>query len=204
MNDLQRKNRKVMTVTLGVVAGMIALSFAAVPFYTLLCRVTGWGGTTQVVEKNPFQPQEREITVRFNANVAQGMPWSFRPDINAVTLKVGADGFISYVAQNNSGLPVVGTAVYNVTPLKAGKYFNKTQCFCFGEQILEPGQKMNMPVAFFVDPAIMQDPEMRDVNTITLSYTFFRHDSPALEKALEKFYKEGGDAAAPPKSNAKT
>ncbi len=195
MADLQQKNRKVLGVVLGVVFVMIALSFASVPLYRSICRVTGWGGTTQRAEKNTAQVYDREITVQFNADIDPHMPWTFRPDVRQVKVKVGADAIISYFAENRGKEPIAGMAIYNVTPLKAGKYFNKTQCFCFTEQILQPGQKVHMPVTFFIDPKIMDDWELRDLETITLSYTFFRKDSPALEKALEKFYNEGGTSS---------
>lgn len=187
-SDLARKNKRVMTMALGGVAVMIALAFASVPLYSALCKVTGWGGTTRTVESNPFQPvQGRKMTVHFDANVAQGMPWRFKPDLNEVTVEVGADGLVSFVAENPTGKAVTGTAVYNVTPLKAGKYFNKTQCFCFDEQVLEPNQRVHMPVVFFVDPAILDDPELKDLKSITLSYTFFKAATPELERAIEDF-----------------
>ena len=189
-DDLKEKNRRVLRWTLGFVAFMVFVAFASVPIYRLTCQVMGWGGTTQVVDANPHKPQMRDITVQFSSNIARDMPLSFRPDIRSVRLKVGADGFVAFIAENISDQPIVGTAVYNVTPLKAGKYFYKTQCFCFDAQVFVPGEKVNMPVVFFIDPAIMDDPEMRNVNTITLSYTFFRHDSQDLEKAMEKFYSE--------------
>lgn len=193
MSDLQRKNAKVMLVTLGVVFGMIGLSFASVPLYRMICQVTGWGGTTQMVEANTSDKiYDREITVRFNTDVAQGMPWEFKPELRSVPVKVGQDGLISFVAKNLSDAPVTGTAVYNVTPLKVAKYFYKTQCFCFGEQTLQPGQMQHMPVTFFVDPAIMQDRDMDDVKTITLSYSFFRHGTQELESAIEKYYNDHG------------
>ena len=193
MSDLQRKNAKVMLVTLGVVFGMIGLSFASVPLYRMICQVTGWGGTTQMVEANTSDKiYDREITIRFNADVAQGMPWEFKPELRSVPVKVGQDGLISFVAKNLSDIPVTGTAVYNVTPLKVAKYFYKTQCFCFGEQTLQPGQMQHMPVTFFVDPAIMQDRDMDDVKTITLSYSFFRHGTQELESAIEKYYNDHG------------
>ncbi|HRJ67381.1 MAG TPA: cytochrome c oxidase assembly protein [Alphaproteobacteria bacterium] len=193
MSDLQRKNAKVMLVTLGVVFGMIGLSFASVPLYRMICQVTGWGGTTQMVEANTSDKiYDREITIRFNADVAQGMPWEFKPELRSVPVKVGQDGLISFVAKNLSDTPVTGTAVYNVTPLKVAKYFYKTQCFCFGEQTLQPGQMQHMPVTFFVDPAIMQDRDMDDVKTITLSYSFFRHGTQELESAIEKYYNDHG------------
>lgn len=190
-SDLQRKNKRLLLTTFGVVAVMIGVAFASVPMYRLICQVTGWGGTTQMVESNPFKPvPNRMIKVRFNANVAQGMPWRFKPDLNEVSLPLGGDGFVSFLAKNPTDTPVTGTAVYNVTPLKAGKYFNKTQCFCFDEQVLEARQSVHMPVVFFVDPAIMDDPELKDLETITLSYTFFRAATPELDRAMDVFYDE--------------
>jgi len=196
MSDLQRKNTKVMLATFGVVFGMVALSFASGPLYRLICQVTGWGGTTQMVAENKSDRiYDREITVRFNTDVARGMPWAFKPELRSVKVKVGQDGLIAFVAKNTSDVPVTGTAVYNVTPLKVAKYFYKTQCFCFGEQTLNPGQAQHMPVTFFVDPAIMQDRDMDDVKTITLSYSFFRHGSRELENAIEKYYNEQGSGS---------
>ncbi len=189
--ELARKNARVLGMSLSIVAIMIGGAFASVPLYRAICQVTGWGGTTQMVDSNPFTPVVgRDITVRFDSNVARGMPWRFKPDISEVTVALGADGLVSFVAENLTDQPVTGTAIYNVTPLKAGKYFNKTQCFCFDEQVLEPRQRVHMPVVFFVDPAIMDDPEMRDVTTITLSYTFFKAATPELERAIENFTNE--------------
>lgn len=189
MTDLQSKNRRVMKYTLAVVAGMIILSYASVPLYRKICQVTGWGGTTQEVKENPYEGQKfaREITVRFNVDVDPSIPWDFKPDALSVKVKVGQDGFVSYAATNRSREPVTGTAVYNVTPLLAGKYFYKTQCFCFGEQVLAPGKTVHMPVSFFIDPKIMDDRDLRDLKTITLSYTFYRKESPEHDKAIENF-----------------
>lgn len=196
-DDLRRKNRRVMTATLAFVAGMVGLAYVSVPLYTMLCKVTGWGGTTQVDGTRagpqmgtlaPRQTFAREITVRFNTDTAPNMPWQFKPDLPAVKVRVGQDALISFLAKNATTQPVTGTAVYNVTPLKAGKYFFKTQCFCFDEQLLNPGQEVHMPVSFYIDPKIMEDRELRDLKTITLSYTFFRKDSKELDKAMEKFY----------------
>lgn len=188
MKTLAEKNKKVMRVTLGVVFGMIALSFLSVPIYRLTCQVTGWGGTTQVVAENLTQAVNRPITVRFNAETSPGMPWEFStPAEGPVTLNLGADGYVAFTAKNTSKTPVTGTAIYNVSPLQAGKYFFKTQCFCFGEQLLKPGEKVNMPVAFYVDPKIALDPDLKNLKTITLSYTFYRKDSSELEKAMEQF-----------------
>jgi len=186
--DLRRKNRRVLIATLGAACCMAALSFASVPLYRAICRVTGWGGTTQRAAENASQVYDREITVQFNADVDPHIPWAFKPDLWQLQVKVGADALVSYSAENKGKIPISGTAVYNVAPLKAGKYFNKTQCFCFQEQILQPGQKVHMPVAFFIDPRIMEDRELKDLRIITLSYTFYRHDSPEMEKAVENFY----------------
>ena len=194
MTSLQQKNKKVLFITLGIVVAMITLSFASVPLYRRLCQVTGWGGTTQTAIENTSKVYDREITVQFNADVDPHLPWVFKPDMRRVKVKVGANAIISYSAENKGSLPIAGTAIHNVTPLKAGQYFNKTQCFCFGEQILQPGQKVHMPVTFFIDPKIMDDRELKDLKTITLSYTFYRHDSPELEKAVKKFYDSPNDS----------
>jgi len=188
-DDIAQKNRRVLIGTLSVVAAMIALAFASVPLYDMFCRATGWGGTTQIVEKNTSdRVYDREITVRFNTGVARNMPWDFKPDLKSVRVKVGQDGLIAFTATNLAKEAVTGTAIYNVTPLKAGRYFFKTQCFCFDEQTLAPGQTEHMPVTFFIDPDILRDRDMEDIKTITLSYTFFRKNSAELEAAKEKFY----------------
>ena len=177
-------------MTLALAAAMILLSFASVPLYRRICQVTGWGGTTQNAARNASKIYDREITVQFNADVDPGLPWIFRPDIRQVKVKVGESAIISYSAENKGKLPIAGTAIHNVTPLRAGQYFNKTQCFCFGQQILQSGQKVHLPVTFFIDPKIMDDHELRNLRTITLSYSFYRHNSPELEKAVKKFYSE--------------
>ncbi len=182
------QNRKVLGITLGVVALMIALTYAAVPLYSLFCRVTGYGGEIRRAESNPGRVIDRVVTVRFNADVHPGLGWSFGPEQGPVKVRVGEDALVSYYAENTSPQPITGTAVYNVTPEKAGKYFNKTQCFCFQEQTLKPGERVHMPVTFFVDPSIAEDKNLDDVSTITLSYTFFKTDTPELEKATETFY----------------
>lgn len=195
MEDIARKNRRLLLTALSVAVAMIVLAYASVPLYRLACQVMGWSGTTQVVDANPnTRVYAREFNVKFTANVAQNMPWTFRPDLREVTVRAGQDGFIAYSAENRDSRPVTGTAVYNVTPFKAAKYFYKTQCFCFGEQVLAPREKTHMPVVFFIDPKIMEDDDLKDLKTITLSYTFFRKDSPELEKAMEKFYNTAGDS----------
>jgi cytochrome c oxidase assembly protein subunit 11 len=171
----------------GLVAGMTGLSFAAVPLYDLFCRVTGFGGTTQVAAAPANRVLDRRITIRFNADVNGDVPWQFRPERPAIEMKVGETALVSYSARNLSDKPVTGTAVYNVTPQKAGLYFNKIQCFCFDEQVLQAGQRVDMPVYFFVDPAIADDPNLDDVNTITLSYTFFRAKSDGTAQVSENY-----------------
>ncbi|MBP2291959.1 cytochrome c oxidase assembly protein [Azospirillum rugosum] len=175
MNDkIRRRNRLFGIALFGLVAGMVGLAFASAPLYSLFCRVTGFGGTTQRAEAAATRIVDRTITIRFNADVNNALPWNFQPELREVKVKLGETGLANYRAENRSAKPTVGTAVYNVTPDKAGIYFNKIQCFCFNEQVLEPGQQVDMPVAFFVDPALADDPNMEDVGTITLSYTFFR------------------------------
>ncbi len=184
------KNTKTLLSVFAVVIFMMGLAFASVPLYDLFCRVTGFGGTTQVSSAAPNKSEilEREITVLFNSDTNRNINWDFRPEKRKETLQVGQQGFINFIAKNRDSQPTVGTAVYNVTPAKAGKYFHKTQCFCFNAQMLTPNQKMNMPVVFYVDPSIADDRNMDDVKTITLSYSFFASDSKELESALEAFY----------------
>ena len=156
-----------------VVVGMVGASFAAVPLYDLFCRATGYGGTTKVATEVPERVGEREMTVRFNADVNRDLPWRFRPTQGSVTVRVGEPTLAFYRVENTSDRLIVGTAAYNVTPLTAGEYFSKIDCFCFTEQVLQPGEIAELPVSFFVDPSIADDPKMDRINTLTLSYTFF-------------------------------
>ena len=164
-------------VLVAVVAGMAGASFAAVPLYRLFCQVTGFAGTTQTAAAAPAEALDRVMTVRFNADVGKRLPWRFRPDQGPVELRVGEQGLAYFTAANTSEETVTGHAVFNVTPLKAGRYFTKIQCFCFDKQVLAPGEAARLPVTFFVDPEIADDPNLDDVSTITLSYTFFRTDT---------------------------
>ena len=157
----------------GVVAGMVGMSFAAVPLYRIFCAATGYGGTPQIGPAVSASVSEQTVTVRFNADTNPGLPWAFRPEQKQVTLKLGEEQVAFYQARNEAAEPVTGIAIYNVTPEKAAIYFHKTACFCFNQQTLAPGQQMQFPVSFWVDPAIAADPSTRDVTTITLSYTFF-------------------------------
>ncbi len=160
-------------ILLIVPLAMLGLSYAAVPLYDLFCRVTGYGGTTQIAERAPDQILEREITVRFDANTSRGLDWTFRSVEPRVSLKLGESRLVFYEAINRSDKTLTGTATFNVTPEEVGIYFSKVECFCFIEQTLEAGQRVDMPVSFFIDPAIMDDPIARTIEDITLSYTFF-------------------------------
>lgn len=167
---------------LAFAAGMLGLGYAAVPLYDLFCRVTGFGGTTQrasdgdasLAERIAASGATRDITIRFDANVARNMPWSFRPEQPTDRIAIGSRDQAIYLARNDSPEPIVGTASFNVFPNEAGQYFSKVQCFCFTEQRLEPGQEVRMPVVYYVDPAILDDPVVGDLDSITLSYTFHR------------------------------
>jgi cytochrome c oxidase assembly protein subunit 11 len=177
----RRPDRKALTALAlaGVILGMVGLTAAAVPLYRLFCQVTGYGGTTQRAEAAPEQQLEQTMTVRFNADVAHGLPWSFAPVERAVRVRLGEQHLAFFRAHNGGDRAIVGTATFNVTPFKAGAYFSKLACFCFEEQTLEAGQTVDMPVSFYVDPAILDDPATRDVRAITLSYTFFELDDGA-------------------------
>ena len=153
---------------------MLGFAFAAVPLYDAFCRLTGYGGTPQIVPGHDAPiVLERTMTIRFDANISPDLPWRFGPNEKKITLRVGEMSKTSYYARNFSRQKITGRATYNVTPEKAGYYFSKIQCFCFTSQTLEAGQKADMPIVFFVDPEIAQDPAMADVEEITLSYTFF-------------------------------
>lgn len=168
----------------GVVATMASLSFAAVPFYDWFCRVTGFGGTTGVAESAPDTILEQTVKVRFDASTERGMPWEFHPVQREMTVRVGENVLAFYEAHNPSIRTVAGTASYNVTPDAAGGYFQKIACFCFTEQVLKPGERVQMPVSFFVDPEMLKDPEGKFVQEITLSYTFYETPLPETQAAL--------------------
>lgn len=181
----QSKRRFTALMLGGVVVGMGGAAYAAVPAYRLFCQVTGFGGTTRRADSVPAVASDRVIKVQFDANTDPALPWRFRPKQREVALKVGEEGLAFYEAENLSDGPVMGQAGFNVSPAKAGRYFSKIQCFCFNEQVLAAGQRANMPVTFFVDPEMLDDPNMDDVTTITLSYTFFRQDM--TEEEIRKF-----------------
>lgn len=169
-----KDNKKFAFSLLGLAISMIFFTYAGVPIYALFCKVTGFGGTTQQSNVYHIKKGTRQITVEFDANVDPTLPWRFVPKQRKVNTIPGETTFIFYESENISNKDIIGTSVYNVTPNKAGQYFVKVHCFCFEEQLLEAGQKMLMPVSFFIDPAFEDDVEMKDVNTITLSYSFFK------------------------------
>ena len=169
------RDRKLALSLAGLVVTMVAAAYAAVPLYDLFCRVTGYGGTVRKAETAPSRVTDRDVVIRFDANVS-GLAWSFKPELTELTLKAGEVGQIAYVAQNRSARATVGTSIFNVTPASAGAYFNKIECFCFTSQPLQPGEEIRMPVQFFIDPAIEEDSDLDAVRTITLSYTFFPDD----------------------------
>ncbi|MFW0777585.1 MAG: cytochrome c oxidase assembly protein [Rickettsiales bacterium] len=170
---MSKNNRSLAFNLVALATGMLMLAYASVPLYRLFCQVTGYGGTTQQADHAPTKILDRPITIRFNADIDPKLPWKFAAGEPKRTIKIGQQGLTYYVAENNSDKPVIGRAIYNVVPHEAGQYFVKIDCFCFEEQTLQPGEKVNMPVSFYIDPAIVDDPDIKDVNTITLSYTFF-------------------------------
>ena len=169
------------------VAVMVGAAYAAVPFYTWFCRTTGFGGTPQVASVAPAGMLDRKITVRFDANVGPGLPWRFTPEVNSVDLHIGEVATVYYDVVNTSARTTAGQAAYNVSPPTVGAYFTKINCFCFTEQRLGPGEKRQMAVVFYVDPALVKDSDQDDLNTITLSYTFYplrEPERPAADAAL--------------------
>lgn len=177
--------QKTVAQTVGVVALMGSLAWAAVPFYDWFCRVTGFGGTTGVAAQAPEDILDRTVTVRFDASKAKDMAWEFKPVEREMEVRIGETGLAFYEAYNPTDRPIAGQASYNVAPYSAGGYFQKIACFCFEEQVLQPGERVQMPVTFFVDPEMVEDLEAKYVHTITLSYTFYEIDLPEGYAALE-------------------
>jgi cytochrome c oxidase assembly protein subunit 11 len=202
MAGTRRSNTVLAGALAGVAVGMVGMSFAAVPLYRLFCQLTGFGGTPMIGQAAPDAPPADAplVSVRFNANTNPALPWRFVPEQTELRLPVGAEGVAFYSASNLSAAPVTGVSTYNVTPEKAGKYFHKTACFCFIEQTLNPGQLVQMPVTFWVDPAIATDPTTREIRTITLHYTFFRTlDDAARAGALANAGAHVGPRPTPPR-----
>ncbi|NNU79727.1 cytochrome c oxidase assembly protein [Halovulum dunhuangense] len=177
---MDRQTKTVATLV-GVVAFMGAMSFAAVPLYDWFCRVTGYGGATNTASADSDRVLDQTIRIRFDASLDRDMPWEFRPAQREVEVRIGETGLAFYEAYNPTDRPIAGTASYNVTPYSAGRYFSKIQCFCFEMQVLQPGERVQMPVTYYVDPEIVNDREAKFVHTITLSYTFYETELPEEE-----------------------
>ncbi len=173
------QNTRTGLIFLGVALAMLALGYAAVPLYRMFCQVTGIDGTTQrasAAQASTVQATGQRISVRFDGNVANGLPWTFRPMQTTSNVVIGEKALAKYEARNNAARDITGTAVFNVSPVQAGKYFTKIECFCFTEQTLKPGQDVEMPVIYYVDPAILEDPDTKDIEQITLSYSFYESE----------------------------
>lgn len=174
---LKARHRRVALACVVFLGTMFGAAYAAVPLYDWFCRATGFGGTTRVAERAPDRALARTITVRLDANIAPGLPWRFEPVERVVRVRIGEPHLVHYRVTNLTDRETFGLASYNVTPMDTGRFFNKIQCFCFTEQTLKPGERVRMPVIFFVDPEILKDPDTKDIQQITLSYTFYPVDS---------------------------
>jgi len=179
----KKRMRMTAAVALGAVAAMTGLAFAAVPLYDAFCKLTGYGGTTQIATAAPSAVLERRVHVRFDSNVSPGVPIEFAPKQREQGLRIGESGLAFYTVRNVSDQPVSVIATFNVTPHAAGQYFAKLECFCFQDRVLQPGEEADLPVVYFVDPAIMNDPDAREIETVTLSYTYFRSTNQAAAAA---------------------
>lgn len=167
-----RRNQRIGFICLAVVGGMIGVAYAAVPLYQMFCQATGYGGTTQIANANPKGIIDRPMTVSFDSNVDSGLNWTIVPS-ESITDKIGTIDTVNFTATNHSDHPVTGQAIFNVTPERAGLYFNKIECFCFTEQTLQPGETVQMPIVFFIDPDMDQNDELKTIKELTLSYTFY-------------------------------
>ncbi len=189
MSDNQREaldpKIKTVRILMSVVVVMGGLAWASVPLYDLFCRVTGFGGTTGVADAGSDVILDRTITIKFDGSLDRDMPWEFKPVVHEMDIRIGETGLAFYEAHNPTDVAVAGSATYNVAPFAAGGYFVKIDCFCFSEQILDPGETVLMPVTFFVDPEIVDDVEAKDLGHITLSYTFYEVDLPEGYAALD-------------------
>jgi cytochrome c oxidase assembly protein subunit 11 len=184
----QPSNLKTGLMAASIAIGMVGMGFAAVPLYRIFCQVTGFGGTTMRVSEAQaatIAPTSKTMVIRFDAN-QRGLPWEFKPERPTDTVSIGARDMSIFLAKNNAAVPITGTATFNVTPALAGQYFNKIQCFCFNEQTLQPGEEVRMPVLYYVDPKIMTDPETKDIEEITLSYTFYPVQNPKTVDPAKK------------------
>lgn len=189
-----QSNTRVVAMCLSMVFGMGGLAYASVPLYELFCQVTGYGGTTQRAELTDAVPTiDRKINVRFDANTASSLNWKFAPEQRQVTVKMGERMVINYVAENLSDEPIVGMASFNVTPQATGMFFNKIECFCFTDTYIEPGDTLEMPVVFYVDPDMDNEEAMKSLQTITLSYTFFESETTPEEITAEQASLDAGE-----------
>jgi cytochrome c oxidase assembly protein subunit 11 len=195
-SDLKRRNRNLMMWLTGLVAGMTGLAFASVPLYDLFCRVTGFGGTPMRAEEAHIGVGERDMIVTFNGDLAAGMPWHFRPAQNKMIVRTGMTYTAIYVAENPTSQVITGSSTFNVSPDIFGQYFVKVQCFCFERQVLQPGERVEMPVVFYLDPKLEQDPYLRKLEDVTLSYTFFQveNDPEAINLGAIPPQPAAGDA----------
>jgi len=181
--DKSHRNRRFL-IGFGLLAvAMVGAGYASVPLYNIFCKVTGYGGTTQTADVGADEVLDRMVTVRFDATVAQGLDWEFRPEQLKQKIHIGENSLAKFRAVNRSDHAITGQASYNITPQKAGVYFVKLECFCFTEQTLQPGESVDMPVIYFVSPDIADDPRLDDIKTITLSYTFFEKEGPQAKKS---------------------
>jgi cytochrome c oxidase assembly protein subunit 11 len=189
-----RGNLVVAAACVTFIGAMVGVTYASVPLYKLFCQVTGFGGATRQVDEASQKVLGRTITVRFDANVSPGLAWEFQPEQRDVTMRIGETTKIAYTAKNIFNTPSRGKASFNVVPELAGAYFNKLECFCFTDTTLKPGQSLDMPVVFFVDPEIVNEPDLKDIKTITLSYTFFpsADETPVASAASLKDKKAKG------------
>ena len=181
MSEERTQNRPLVFKLVTLVSCMLALSFASVPLYDWFCRVTGWGGVTNVAAGPSDTVLDQTVKIRFDGSLERGMEWSFKPVVREMEIKIGETGLAFYEAHNPTDQPIAGTASFNVYPYSTGSYFNKIACFCFEMQVLQPGETVQMPVTFFVDPDMLNDKEAKYAKTITLSYTFHVTDLPEDE-----------------------
>ncbi len=177
-----RGQKRTVFALVGIVTFMGVMAWASVPFYNWFCRVTGYAGTTATASQGSDEILDQMITIRFDASLERGMPWTFKPVVRKMDIRLGETGLAFYEAHNPTDNVLAGTASYNVAPYSAGGYFTKIDCFCFTMQVLQPGETVQMPVTFYVDPEILQDPEAKDLTSITLSYTFHLTDLPEEEE----------------------
>jgi cytochrome c oxidase assembly protein subunit 11 len=191
MTERSSSNRRTGITLLGIAAGMVALSFAAVPLYQIFCQITGFGGTPLRADAGSEIVLDETIKVTFDASIESGMPWTFKPVQHEMEIPIGETGLAFYTAHNPTDKPVAGTAVFNVAPFKVGPYFVKIDCFCFTEQVLRPGETVDMPVTFYVDPEIRTDRNTEEVKGLTLSYTFYETELPEGFRTAEA----GGSSA---------